>query len=72
MAVNDKLVFGDTIENLETVSHLITRYAILEHLYLQRTSPATAQLQDAVVRLYAEILTFLAKTRKVLSKLRNR
>jgi len=34
MAVNDRKVLGETIENLETVSHLITRYAILEDLYL--------------------------------------
>ncbi|KAL8736090.1 MAG: hypothetical protein Q9181_002565 [Wetmoreana brouardii] len=64
VAVNDKRVLGDTIENLETVSHLITRYAITERLFLQRNSPARDQLQETTVRLYAEILIFLAKTRK--------
>ncbi|KAI4091131.1 MAG: hypothetical protein L6R37_007787 [Teloschistes peruensis] len=48
VAVNDRRVLGDTIENLETVPHLITRYATLEQLYLKRNSPATAQLQDAI------------------------
>ena len=64
--MNDKNVFGETIESLETVSRLITRYAILEELYLPRNSPARNQLEDTIVRLYAEILTFLAKARKYL------
>jgi hypothetical protein len=64
MAVNEKKVFGEMIENLETVSYLITRYALLEELYLQRNSAARDKLEDMVVRIYAEILTFLAKARK--------
>ena len=63
-AVNDKKVLGETIANLETVSHLITRYAILEELYLERSSAARVQLEDMVVRLYAEVLTYLAKAKK--------
>ena len=64
MAVNDDTAFGETIENLEAVSHLITRYAILEELYLRRYSKARNKLEDMVVCLYAEILTFLAQCRK--------
>ena len=64
MVVNDKKVFGEMIENLEAVSHLITRYAILEELYLQQNSTARDKLEEMVVHLYAEILTFLAKARK--------
>lgn len=64
IAVNDKRALGEMIENLEAVSHLITRYAILEELYLQRNSAARDKLEDMVVRLYAEILTFLASARK--------
>ncbi len=66
MAVNDKKVLGETVENLETVSRLITRYAILEDLHLQRKSSTRDQLEDMIVCLYAEILTFLAKARKYL------
>ena len=62
--VNDKEVLGETIANLEAVSHLITRYAILEELYLQRNSAARVKLEDMVIRLYAEILTYLAKAKK--------
>ena len=64
VVVNDKKTFGETIENLEAVSHLITRYAILEDLYLQRISRARDKLEEMVVHLYAEILTFLTKVRK--------
>ena len=64
MAVNDRRVFGEMIENLEAVSHVITRYAILEELYLQQNSTARKKLEEMVVHLYAEILTFLAKARK--------
>lgn len=64
IAVNDRRVFGEMVESLETVSHIITRYAILEELYLCRNSAARDKLEDMVVRLYAEILTFLAKAKK--------
>ena len=66
VAVNDKKNFEELIESLEAVSHLITRYAIFEELYLQRESAARHELEDTIVRLYAEILTFLAKARKYL------
>ena len=62
--MNDRRALGETIENLEAVSHLITRYAILEELYLQRNSATRDQLEANVVRLYAEVLTYLAKARK--------
>lgn len=64
--MNDKKSFEELIESLEAVSHLITRYAIFEELYLQRESAARHELEDMIVRLYAEVLTFLAKARKYL------
>ena len=64
MAANDKKVFGEMVENLEAVSHLIARYAILEELYLQHNSAARDKLEDMVISLYAEILAFLAKAKK--------
>ena len=63
-AVNDKTVLGEAIANLEAVSHIITRYAILEELYLQRKPAARDQFEDMVVRLYAEVLTYLAKAKE--------
>ena len=64
IAVNDKETFEELIQSLEAVSHLITRYAIFEELYLQRESAARNELEDMIVRLYAEVLTFLAEARK--------
>ena len=64
--MNDKKSFEELIESLEAVSHLITRYAIFEELCLQRESAARHELEDLIVRLYAEVLTFLAKARKYL------
>lgn len=66
VAVNDKKTFEELIESLEAVSHLITRYAIFEELYLQLESAARHELEDMIVRLYAEVLTFLAKARRYL------
>ncbi|KAM0796953.1 ankyrin repeat-containing domain protein [Usnea florida] len=63
-AVNDKTVLGEAIANLEAVSHIITRYAILEELYLQGKPAARDQFEDTVVRLYAEVLTYLAKAKE--------
>ncbi|KAL8789942.1 MAG: hypothetical protein Q9195_006603 [Heterodermia aff. obscurata] len=64
VAVNDTQIFGATIESLETISRLITRYAIFEQLYLQRVSAARGQLLEALALLYAEILTVLANATK--------
>ena len=64
--MNDKKTFEELIESLEAVSHLITRYAMFEELYLQRESAARHELEDMIVCLYAEVLTFLAKARKFL------
>ena len=64
--MNDKKTFEELIENLEAVSYLITRYAIFEELYLQRESATRNKLEDMIIHLYAEVLTFLAKARKYL------
>ncbi|KAL8778969.1 MAG: hypothetical protein Q9213_007169 [Squamulea squamosa] len=66
MAVNEKSVLEDTIQNLETVARLIARYAIIEELHLKRTSAVHDQVQDLIVRLYTEILNLLAKAKKYL------
>ncbi|KAI4129581.1 MAG: hypothetical protein LQ338_002155 [Usnochroma carphineum] len=68
MSINYHRVFVGIIQNLEIVSHLIARYALLEQLYLQRNSTARDKLQEMIIRLYAEILTFLAKASKYFRK----
>jgi len=64
VAVSDTHLFGSTVEGLETVSHLITRYAIFEDVHLQRNTAASADLEPALTALYAELLIFLAKAKK--------
>ena len=68
MAVNDSQTFGAMVEGMELVSRLITRYAIFESLYLKTTVGAAAaakgQLTEALLKLYATILSYLSKARR--------
>jgi hypothetical protein len=52
------------LEGMELVSNLITRYAIIEDLYLQTTSAAKDRLTQPLVKLYAAILKYLSKARR--------
>lgn len=49
VAVSDKQVFGATVEGLETISHLISRYAIFEDLYMQRGMATRCELEAMLV-----------------------
>jgi hypothetical protein len=51
------------VEGIEHVSNLITRYTILEKLYLRTNATAAAdgQLKQSIVRLYSAVLEYLAK-----------
>jgi hypothetical protein len=62
--VNDTQVYGAMIEGLELVSSLVTRYSIIEGLYLQGTSVEKEQLADSITRLYTAILVYLSKARR--------
>ena len=64
MAVSDKEVFGNTVEGVETISHLISRYAIFEDLYMQRNTAVSGELEAMLIGMYAEILIFLARAKK--------
>jgi hypothetical protein len=56
------------VEGMELVSNLITRYAILEKLYLHTTmgmkSAAKNQLVNAILELYTAVLKYLSKARR--------
>ncbi|MCJ1387016.1 hypothetical protein MMC17_010145 [Xylographa soralifera] len=64
VAVSDTQVSSTAVSGLETVAHLITRYAIFEHVHIQRNTAASAELEPLVTGLYAELLTFLARAKK--------
>ena len=65
ITVNDAQTFGAIAEGVETVSRLISRYAIFEATYLRPSShaPSVAQkkLSEQLISLYSAILTYLAK-----------
>lgn len=59
--MNEIETFGAMMESLEEVTNVITRYAIVENLYLQQSPPANAKLEDAIVKLYAAVLLYLSQ-----------
>jgi hypothetical protein len=63
MTVNDSQTFGTMAEGVEFVSNLITRYTIVEQLYLQKPSAAKYQLTQAILRLYSTVLIYLSKAK---------
>ena len=64
IVVNDAQTFGAMAEGVEFISNLITRYAIVEQLYLQRVSIAKDQLIKAITKLYAAVLKYLSKANR--------
>lgn len=51
--------FQDMAEGIELVSAMITRYAVVESLYLLEDSSLRAQLTDGIIKLYISILKYL-------------
>ncbi|CAD6572877.1 MAG: hypothetical protein ASARMPREDX12_005527 [Alectoria sarmentosa] len=67
--VNETHTYEGMLEGLEKVSSLITRYAMVEDMYLRRSSSSLeGQLSNALIWLYTSILVFLAKSRKYFSR----
>ena len=68
-AKGSQIVVGDSqtccsmYEGVELVSNLISRYTILELLYLRTSYSASAkdELTKAIAKVYAATLTYLAK-----------
>jgi hypothetical protein len=52
------------VEGLAQTAELISRYAVTEALYLQNKSEATKELERALVRLYADTLSYLSKAKQ--------
>ena len=71
LAVSDINKFAFAVEGAETIAHSISRYATLEQIYLRYDTTATRTikgLEDALVRLYAAIFIYLAKTKRYLEE----
>ncbi|CAD6579294.1 MAG: hypothetical protein ASARMPREDX12_009118 [Alectoria sarmentosa] len=55
--------FSSVAEGIESVSGLMTRYTIVEKLYLNQQCEAKLGLQEAITKLYAATLAYLAKVK---------
>ncbi|KAH0149874.1 hypothetical protein KCU67_g10896, partial [Aureobasidium melanogenum] len=65
LASNDAQMFCAMVENVETVSRFVSCYRAFENFYMPSASAAfTSQIADALVKLYAKVLIFLAHTIK--------
>ncbi|PVH75975.1 ankyrin [Cadophora sp. DSE1049] len=64
IAVNDIDEFGFVVEGATSIAEIICRYAIFEGVYLQSPSAATNELQRALIKFYAAIMTYLSKARR--------
>jgi len=51
------------VESAASIGEIICRYAIFEDVYLQSPSPATDELQRALVRLYTVIMIYLSRVK---------
>jgi hypothetical protein len=67
MAVNDSQQFGHLLEGIEMITHLISRYAIFEDLYLNQNTSTSVQLEQALIRPYTLVLRYLSKAKKFYS-----
>jgi len=68
VTVSDSQTFGAMAEGIELVSNLITRYTIVEYLYLQKPSAAKDPLTQAIIKLYSTVLTYLSKAKSYYQK----
>ncbi|KAI9683264.1 MAG: hypothetical protein M1822_006129 [Bathelium mastoideum] len=68
IAVNDTNKFASVIEGLAQIAQFICRYAIIEALYLPGKTDAIKQLEIAVVKLYASILSYLSMAKQYLEQ----
>lgn len=62
IAVDDKQCRESTIHGIETVTHILARYAVVEKLYLRPASLVRKEFDNKLVALYAQILTLLSKS----------
>jgi hypothetical protein len=64
MSVSDAQRFASVLEGIEQITNLLSRYALIEAIYLRQSSRAVDLLDQAVIKLYAHILTYLAQAKR--------
>ena len=63
IAVNDIDKFAFAVKSATSIAEIICRYAIFEEVYLRSPSAASNELQRALIKFYAAIMTYLSKAR---------
>ena len=64
VAISDIVKFDFVVEGAESIARMLGRYAIFEEIYLRRTSKASMELENALVRLYSTILMYESKAKR--------
>ena len=64
MSINDVQRFASVLEGIEQITNLLSRYTLIEEIYLQQSSKAVDLLEQAVIKLYAHVLTYLAQAKR--------
>jgi hypothetical protein len=68
IAVNDSMSFQAMAEGIELISTMITRYAVVESLYLLEESSLKSQLTSGITKLYVCILRYLSGAKTYYNK----
>ena len=63
VAIGDIVRFDFVVKGTESIARMLGRYAIFEDVYLRRTSKATTELENALIRLYSTILLYQSKAK---------
>lgn len=69
ISISEVQVFGAMIDDVESIARMLAQYRIFEDVYLPgEHSEVEVRLEDALVRLYAEILQQLGRIIKFFSE----
>lgn len=61
--MSDINTYGAFLESMEKVTDIISRYAIIESIYLQPDLDCSSRLESAVVSVYTAILHYICKAK---------
>jgi hypothetical protein len=61
--VSDINSYGAFLESMERVTDTVSRYVIIESIYLQPGLDSTSKLESAIVSLYTAILKYICKAK---------
>ncbi|KAJ8605398.1 hypothetical protein MRB53_041439 [Persea americana] len=71
-AINDIVKSACMVEGIEKITHDLTRYALLEQIYLAQPGEAAVEFRSALTRVYTAVLRYEAEAVKFCSKHKDR